>query len=55
MDRGLVSQTVDQATILDEYSRYSSQTNIKNTKEMPILGFITPWNKRTIYIYSIYL
>ena len=55
MDRGLVSQTVDQTTILDEYSRYSSQTTIKNTKEMPILGFITPWNKRAIYIPFVYL
>ena len=55
MDRGLVSQTVDQATILDEYSRYSSQTTIKNTKEMPVLGCITPWKKRAIYIPFVYL
>ena len=42
MDRGLVSQTVDQATILDEYSRYSSQNNINQTKDPTILSFITP-------------
>lgn len=46
MERNLVTEDVDQGSILDEYNRYSSQTTVKHTKEMPILGFVTPWNKR---------
>lgn len=46
LERGLVIDNVEQVSILDENARYSSQTDVKNTKEMPILGFVTPWNKR---------
>ena len=47
MERGLVVQDVEQVSILDENERYSSQTNVKHTKDMPVLGFVTPWNHRS--------
>lgn len=47
VERGLVSKNVLQMEILDEYARYSSRTEVKHTGDIPILGFVTPWNNRT--------
>ena len=46
VERGLVSKDVLQREILDEYARYSSRTEVKHSGDIPVLGFITPWNNR---------
>ncbi|KNB45706.1 chitinase domain-containing protein 1 [Blastocystis sp. subtype 4] len=42
--RGLVSDIVTQASILSENNRYFQDTKFKASGDIPVLGFVTPWN-----------
>ena len=49
--KGLVTAQVDVQSILDEYQHVPEDTNVKITKNMPVLGFVTPWNGRMYFVY----
>lgn len=45
-ERGLVSEELDKESILKESSLYSRDRNVKRSGDIPVLGFVTPWNNR---------
>lgn len=34
-----------------ESSLYSRDRNVKRSGDIPVLGFVTPWNNRTLFEY----
>ena len=43
-ERGLLTEEIDPHVILEENARYSENTQRKVTGDIPVLGFVTPWN-----------
>lgn len=52
VERGLVTRKYDPELILQEHSRSCIHFDKKNTGDMPVMGFLTPWNSKG-YEYSL--
>ena len=53
-ERGLLTEEIDPHVILEENARYSENTQRKVTGDIPVLGFVTPWNSRMIWFFVVY-